>query len=117
MLLAVAEVMFQMVALGLEDVVVFVLDFPAEVVTQDRGVAVLIEGAVLFQPALAGGDLTVLFVVAVLRGDKFGAQGNGIGLAGTDNDGRNGAVIVGNPAAFVLDDRAVLAMFSDLHWH
>jgi len=81
-----------------------------EIVAQYRGVAILIEGAILFQPPFAGGNLAILFIVAVLRDNEFGPQWNGVGFAGADNDGRNSAVIIGDLTAFMLDTRTVITM-------
>ena len=50
------------------------------IVAQQRDIAGVIKNAVLFQPAILGDDLAVLFVVAVLRGNELWPQGDGIGF-------------------------------------
>ena len=81
-----------------------------EIVAQQGGLERAIAGGILLQPAFGGGDFAVLFGVAILRGDELRAQRDGLGLAGSDDDRGERAVIEGFLSVFMFHAGAVGAM-------
>ena len=65
---------------------------------------------VLLNPTFASDPLAVLFVVAVLRHDKFRRQGDHLGAPRANNHRRNGRVIVSGLTFCGLTPEAVCAM-------
>src|SRR5439155_27105904 len=80
------------------------------VVPQEGGLQGSVLGGVLFQPAFAGGNFAILLGVAILREDELRAQGDGLVVAGGDDDGRDGAMIIGLVAAFMFEAGTVGAV-------
>ena len=64
----------------------------------------------LVQPAFGGGGFAVLLVVTVLGNDELRAQGDGVLLSRRHDHRGDGAVIVGDRAAFVFDRGALAAL-------
>jgi hypothetical protein len=77
------------------------------VIAQQDGSQWSILRGIVVQPALAGGDLAVLLGVAVLGNDELRAQGDGVLVAGSDDDGRHRTMVIGLFSAFVFQARAV----------
>ena len=81
-----------------------------EVVAEQGIVARAVELAVARKPALGRLDFAILLLVAVLRGNEFGAQRDRLVAAGCDDDGRDGAVAIRDGSVLVLFFRAVVGV-------
>lgn len=57
----------------------------------------------VFQPAFGGVDFTILLHLPVLGDDELRTQRDGIGLAGRDDHGSDGTVIMGHFPVLVLE--------------
>ena len=81
-----------------------------EVVAQQRDGTGQIAGGVGLQPAFGGGDLTILFGVAILWRDEFGPQRDHLRLIRGHHHRGYGAVIVGDLARLMFEVRTLWAM-------
>ena len=81
-----------------------------KIVAQQGVVARRVTRGVGGQPALGRVDFAVLFGLPVLGGDELRAQRHDLGVAGADDDRRDGAVEMGGFAIGMVKARAVGAM-------
>jgi len=81
-----------------------------EIVAQQSVIAGVIAEGVGAQPAFGRGDFTILLGLAVLRGDELRAQRHDLGVAGAEDDGGDGAVVMSGGSVGVVKGRAVLAL-------